>query len=79
MIRPKMFRAIILKSIENVVIIILSMILRTFVPEIKKPKEERNNIIILICPALAAIMGFIRYILKEHSAKFVCQSGSMTG
>jgi hypothetical protein len=72
MIRPKMYRAIILKSIENVIIIILSMILRTFVPEVKKPEEERNKVIILICPVLAAIVGFIRYILKEHSAKFVC-------
>lgn len=79
MIRPKMFRAIVLKSVENIVIIILTMILKTFVPEIKKPEDEQNMLVIVLCPALAAILGFIRYILKEHSAKFVCQSGSMAG
>lgn len=79
MIRPKMRNAIILKAIENVIILGLSFLLRTFVPEVKKDAEKRDNYLIFICPVIAGILAFIRYTLKEHSAKFVNQSGSMSG
>lgn len=79
MTKPKIIRAVILKSIENVVILILSLILKTFVPEVKKAEEERRKLIIILCPILASLLGFIRYILKEHSSKFINQSCSMVG
>ena len=75
-IKPMMVKAIILKALENIIIIMLSMCPRTFLPQIKKPPEKRKDHIIIAIPIIAGVLTILRYIIKEHAAKFVCQSGT---
>lgn len=89
MIRPLISRAIFLKAIENIIIISLSVLIRLFVPKFKSytarkreqppltTEENRDWVLtLLIYPFIATVLSFFRYLIKEHSAKFVNRSGS---
>jgi ABC-type multidrug transport system fused ATPase/permease subunit len=79
MVKPKIRMGVFLKVMENLVILVLSLIPKTFLPQIKKPPELRNNAILIICPIIAGLLTILRYILKEHASRFIGQSGSTTG
>ena len=89
MIKPLISRAILLNSLENIIIISLSVLIRLFVPEFKAytarkretpplTKSENRTMVLnlIIYPVIASVLSFLRYILKEHSAKYVNRSGS---
>lgn len=79
MIRPKLTAAIILTAFENILILTISLIPKFFIPQIKAPEEKRDLLIIIACPIAVLILAPLRYIIKEHSSKFMNQSGSMAG
>lgn len=76
---PKLKRAIILKLFENLFMILLSIIPKLYLPQVKKTKGHRDTKILIMSPILAICFTIIRGMFKEHSKKFVCQVGSMTG
>lgn len=79
MVKSKLKKAVFLKVLENITILMLSMIPKVFLPQIKRPPHRRNNLILIICPFLAGILTILRYILREHSARYICQSRSKAG
>ena len=91
MIQDKIKMAILFKVLENVIIVILTVMLRIYSPAIKKYSttfrgtaiidklKSLETIYLFFFPLFALILAFLRYTFKEHSAKFVCQSGSKTG
>ena len=91
MIQDKIKMAILFKVLENVIIVSLTVMLRIYNPAVKgysseygdTPIAERlrkyDTLILFVFPLIALVLSILRYSFKEHSAKFVCQSGSKTG
>ena len=71
--------AVLLKAIENIIILTLSLIPKYFIPAVKSHTTTKDKYLITICPIVVFLLTFIRYLLMEHSAKFINQSGSMSG
>lgn len=79
MIKPKILTAIFIKSLERIVFIGLSLIPLNFLPQLKKSDDDKNFNILYSYPILAIFLSFLLYFMREHSAKFICQSGSAAG
>lgn len=78
-IKKKMIASIILKAVESIVILCLSVMPRFFIPQITGSYENRNIMVIVFFPIIAFVLGVSRYVLSEHSAKFVNRSSASSG
>ena len=91
MVRPMVRKAIILEILEQLMVLSSTVLFFNFLPEVKnllQKKQEsetreqfsahfvQNYLFYLGGPLLAAILAFLRHILKEHSNKFINQSVS---
>lgn len=79
LIKPKIIRAILLRITDKFLILLLSLIPLWYLPQLKKKPGDRNDYILFYSPLVCFLLTFLREIVKEHCAKFLCQCGSATG
>lgn len=58
MIKPLIVKAILLKAVENILILSLTILPKIFIPEIKKKDSEKNYWLIALCTGLAFLMTY---------------------
>lgn len=78
-IKDKLKWAIILGTITSILILTISLIPKYFIKEIKKSSEDQNLFFVWGTPVVVCILSYSRYVLSEHVAAYINQSGSMAG
>ena len=73
-----MFKAVIYKILETVIAIMMGFIPKHFLPEVKAPRESRNDLILILCPIIAILMTIVKTLISHQSATFAGGSGAIS-
>lgn len=79
MARPYLRKAIILKSLESVCYILLTLVIKIFLPEVEHPSHDksRHRTILFSSTLIATFLAFCTHIFGEHSKAQVFKAKSI--
>ena len=76
-VTSKLVFAVILQALQHLITVVLHMITKHFLPQIKLPDDQRNLYIMFSCPILAFFLTLLQALVGEHTQKYICQAGAM--
>lgn len=79
MARPYLRKAIILKGLESICYILLTLVIKIFLPEVEHPNHDkaRHRTILFSSIGIATLLAFLTHIFGEHSKAQIFKAKSI--